>query len=112
MNYTSKSSVVAYDNLGNPVTLDTYFSKTGTNTWQVDVYNDAAPGTPLTTQTLNFNPANGNLTAASPQALSIAIPGGNSISLNIASMTQGFVPSRFRPRPRMATPRVSCKASV
>jgi flagellar hook protein FlgE len=87
-NYTDKSSVVAYDNLGNPVTLDTYFSKTGTNTWQVDVYNDAAPGTPLTTQTLNFNPANGNLTAASPQALSIAIPGGNTISLNIANMTQ------------------------
>jgi flagellar hook protein FlgE len=87
-NYTSKSSVVAYDNLGNPVTLDTYFSKTGANTWQVDVYNDANLATPLTTQTLNFNPANGNLTAASPQALSIAIPNGNTVSLNIAGMTQ------------------------
>jgi flagellar hook protein FlgE len=87
-NFTSKTSVVAYDNLGNPVTLDTYYSKMGTNTWEVDVYNDAAPGAPLTTQTLNFNPANGNLTAASPQALSIAIPGGNTVSLNIASTTQ------------------------
>ena len=87
-NYTDKSSVVAYDNLGNPVTLDIYFSKTGANTWEADVYNDAAPGAPLTTQTLNFNPANGNLTTASPQSLSIAIPGGNTVSLNIASMTQ------------------------
>jgi flagellar hook protein FlgE len=43
---------VAYDNLGNPVTLDTYFSKTGTNTWEVDVYNDANPPTLLTSQTL------------------------------------------------------------
>jgi flagellar hook protein FlgE len=85
-NYTSKSSVVAYDNLGNPVTLDTLFSKTGANTWQVNVYNDAAPATPLTTQTLNFNPANGNL--ISPTALSIAVPNGNTVSLNIASMTQ------------------------
>lgn len=48
-NYTSKSSVIAYDSLGNPVTLDTVFSKTGANTWQIDVYDDAAPGTPLTT---------------------------------------------------------------
>ena len=28
-NYTSKSSVVAYDNLGNPVTLDTVFRRQG-----------------------------------------------------------------------------------
>jgi flagellar hook protein FlgE len=79
---------VAYDDLGNPVTLDTYFSKTGTNTWEVDVYNDANPTTPLTTQTLNFNPANGDLTAASPQALSIAIPGGNTIWLSRKTPTE------------------------
>jgi flagellar hook protein FlgE len=88
-NYTSKSSVVAYDNLGNPVTLDVNFSNQGGNQWEVDVYNDATPAAAaLTTQTLNFNPANGDLTAASPQSLSVAIPGGNTISLNVASMTQ------------------------
>ena len=87
-NYTSKSSIVAYDSLGNPVTLDTLFSKTGANTWQVDIYNDAAPGTPLTTQTLNFDPTSGALAPPSPTALSIAIPGGGTASLNIASMTQ------------------------
>ncbi|MCI0736215.1 MAG: flagellar hook protein FlgE [Beijerinckiaceae bacterium] len=87
-NYTSKSSMIAYDNLGNQVTLDIYFSKTGTNAWQVDVYDNAAPATPLTTQTLSFDPANGKLTTVSPQALSIAVPGGNTVSLDIANMTQ------------------------
>lgn len=85
-NYTSKTSIVAYDNLGNPVTLDLYFSKTGTGTWEVDVYNDAASSTPLTTQTLNFDPTSGSL--VSPTSLSIAVPGGNTVSLDIAAMTQ------------------------
>jgi flagellar hook protein FlgE len=87
-NYTSSSSVVAYDDLGNPVTLDTDFSKTGANTWQVDVYNAASPATPLTTQTLTFDPTTGNLATPTPATLSIAVPNGNTISLNIAGMTQ------------------------
>ena len=87
-NYTSQSSVVAYDDLGNPVTLNTDFSKTGVKTWQVNVYNAASPATPLTTQTLTFDPTTGNLAPPSPTALSIAVPGGNTVSLNIASMTQ------------------------
>jgi flagellar hook protein FlgE len=85
-NYTSKSSVVAYDNLGNPVTLDLCFSKTAANTWQVAVYNDAAPSTPLATQTLNFSPSDGSLISPSP--LSIAVPGGKTVSLNVAGLTQ------------------------
>lgn len=93
--YTSKSSLVAYDNLGNPVTLDMYFSKTGTNTWEASVYNaaDAAAGggfpytnPALTTQTLNFSPADGSLT--SPTHLSLAVPNGQTLSLDIAGATQ------------------------
>jgi len=88
-NYTSDSSVVAYDDLGNPVTLDINFSNMGGNQWQVSVYNNATPtAAALTTQTINFDPTTGNLTAASPQSLSVAIPGGNTVSLNISSMTQ------------------------
>ncbi len=87
-NYTSKSSVVAYDDLGNPVTLDLYYSNLGGNSWEVDVYNDASPATPLTTQTLNFDPTTGDLTAASPQSLSVAVPGGQTVSLSISHMTQ------------------------
>jgi flagellar hook protein FlgE len=87
-NYTDKSSIIAYDDLGNPVTLDTYFSKTGANTWEVDVYNAAAPASPLTTQIISFDPTTGNLAPASPKSLSIAVPNGNTISVNISSMTQ------------------------
>ena len=38
---SAKSSLVVYDNLGNEVLLDVYFTKTGTNTWEVAVYNQA-----------------------------------------------------------------------
>ncbi len=93
--YTSKSSLVTYDNLGNTVTLDVYFSNTGNNTWEVSVYNsaDAASGggfpyssAALTTQTLNFSATNGALT--SPTSLSLAIPNGQALKLDIAGMTQ------------------------
>jgi flagellar hook protein FlgE len=87
-NYTSQSSVVAYDDLGNPVTLDLYFSNLGGNNWEVDVYNEAAPTSPLTTQTLNFNPTNGQLTSSSPNSLSISVPGGQTVNLNMANVTQ------------------------
>jgi flagellar hook protein FlgE len=87
-NYTSKTSLVAYDDLGNPVTLNLYFSNLGGNSWEVDVYNDASPTAPLTTQTPNFDPTSGNLTPASPQALSVAIPGGQTVNLSIANITQ------------------------
>ena len=42
----AKSSLVAYDNLGNEVLLDVYFTKTGADTWQVAVYDQskATPG--------------------------------------------------------------------
>lgn len=93
--YTSKSSLVTYDNLGNAVTLDMYFSKTGAGDWQASVFNsaDAAPGggfpyasAALTTKTLNFSASDGGLTI--PAALSLAIPGGKTVSLDISKMTQ------------------------
>ncbi|HXW70750.1 MAG TPA: flagellar hook protein FlgE [Methylocella sp.] len=93
-NSTSTSSLTAYDDLGNSVTLNLNFSNISTaaspNTWEVQVYSPASPTptTPLTTQTLNFDPTTGGLTAASPTALSVAIPGGNTVSINIAGMTQ------------------------
>ncbi len=69
--YTDMTSVTAYDNLGTPVTLNVYFTKTATNTWEMDVFNaaNAAPGGgfpytsgPLVTQTLTFSAATGDLT--------------------------------------------------
>ena len=42
-NYTDKTSLVTYDNIGNKVTLDVYMYKTATaDTWNVEVYDSAA----------------------------------------------------------------------
>src|SRR5271166_5337978 len=93
--YTSKSTLVAYDNLGNPVTLDIYSTKTGTNTWEQTIYNkaDAAAGggfpysTPaLSTQTLTFSATDGGLTT--PTTASVAIPNGQTLTLDLAGSTQ------------------------
>jgi flagellar hook protein FlgE len=93
--YTAKSSLVAYDNLGAPVTLDVYMTKTGPNTWEAAVYNraDAATGggfpyasASLTTSTLAFSATDGKLT--SPPSLTVAIPGGQSTTIDISKTTQ------------------------
>lgn len=93
--YTDMTSITAYDNLGNPVTLNVYFTNTGSNTWEVDVYNaaDAAAGGgfpyssgPITTQTLTFDPTTGDLTSGSP--LSIAVPNGQTLNVDISGVTQ------------------------
>ncbi|VTZ50048.1 Flagellar hook protein FlgE [Methylocella tundrae] len=93
--YTSKSTLVTYDNLGNAVTLDIYSTKTGANTWEQSIYNgaDAAPGggfpystAALSTQTLNFSAADGSLTT--PTSVSVAIPNGQTLNLSLAGTTQ------------------------
>jgi flagellar hook protein FlgE len=95
--YTSKSSLVTYDNLGNKVLLDVYFTKASDNTWEVSVYNqaDAAPGTSfpyangaLANETLNFDGTTGQLTAASAKNITIAVPNGQNLDLDLSSMSQ------------------------
>jgi flagellar hook protein FlgE len=95
--YTAKTSLVAYDNLGNEVTLDVYMTKTAGNTWEVAVYNhaDAAAsgGFPyasaaLATQTLTFNPANGQLTSSSATSINIPIPNGATVTLDMSETSQ------------------------
>lgn len=92
-NYTSKTSMVTYDNIGNAVTLDVYAAKTGANTWDIEVYNGATPLTtsgPATTFTFNVSAAGkGALAAASPKSLTVAIPGGSStFKIDMSAMTQ------------------------
>jgi len=95
--FTAKSSLVAYDNLGNSVVVDVYFAKTADNEWEATVFNqaDATPGTgfpyaapPLTTVALEFDPADGRLAGGSPNALALAIPGGQALEMNLTNMTQ------------------------
>ena len=69
--YTSKSSLVAYDNLGNRMLMDVYFTNTGPGTWQVSVFDQstATPGTSfpytggaLGSANLTFDTTTGQLT--------------------------------------------------
>jgi flagellar hook protein FlgE len=95
--YTAKSSLVIFGNLGEEITIDLYFTKSGPSTWEVAAYaaSDSAPGTtfpyssgPLASGTLAFDPLNGQLANSSINALSIPVPGGQNLSLDMAAMTQ------------------------
>jgi flagellar hook protein FlgE len=95
--YAGKTSIVTYDNLGHQVTLDVYSAKTADNTWEVTVYNadgaSAAGGFPyaagsqLTSTTLTFDPTTGALATGGP-ALSVSIPNGATLSIDISKMKQ------------------------
>ena len=73
-----------------------YFAKTADNEWEVSVYNQAdatAGGFPyssaaLTTEALSFDPTTGQLTGASAQELSIAIPNGATLTLDVSDFSQ------------------------
>jgi flagellar hook protein FlgE len=100
--YTEKTSLLAYDDLGAPVTLDIYMTKIAptagppvVDNWEVDVYNSAnaaaGGGFPYTTaalssQTLSFSSTTGQATAGT--SLAIAIPNGNTMTLDMSGMTQ------------------------
>lgn len=95
--YTAKTSLVAYDNLGGEVLLDVYYTKTGANTWEVAVYNQAdatagtgfpyaaRPGYPVT-QALTFDGTTGKLTGAA--SLALTVPNGQPLTIDLSKMTQ------------------------
>jgi flagellar hook protein FlgE len=92
--YTQKTSFTAYNNAGTAVNLDAYYTKTGDNTWEVSVYNQAdatAGGFPyssaaLATETLTFDSTTYALT--SPTSLSVPVPNGSTVVLDISKSTQ------------------------
>lgn len=93
--YTAETSVVAYDDLGAAHTINLYFTKTGTGTWEADAYDAAGASTgggfpystgPLTTQTLNFSSTTGGLTSGSP--FTFTVPGGLPVTVDLSSTTQ------------------------
>lgn len=95
--YAGKTSLVTYDNLGNEVILDIYSAKTAANTWEVAAYDhsQASPsggfpytGGALTTETLTFDGTTGQLATASPSTLTVAVPNGASLTLDLNNTTQ------------------------
>jgi flagellar hook protein FlgE len=94
--YTAKTSVQTFDNLGNVVVLDLYMSKTADNSWEVTAYNhaDAAAtgGFPysaaaLRTENFDFDAVTGKLTSTDT-SLSVNIPNGQTLELNFAATKQ------------------------
>jgi flagellar hook protein FlgE len=94
---SARTSVVVYGNLGEEITLDVHFAKTTVpGEWEVAVYNAAdrdpsggfpyANG-PIGTTTLTFDSL-GQLDPSSGTPLSLAIPGGATMDLDLGNMTQ------------------------
>lgn len=96
--YTAKTSVTVYDNLGKADVLDIYMTKTADSTWEMAVYpqSGAAAGGggfpyssgPMATKSLQFDPATGKLAASSDKSVSVAVPNGNNVSIDLSGMTQ------------------------
>ncbi len=94
--YSSKASIVSYDNLGNKKFLDVYMAKTGTapDTWQAVVFDQSTataggfPYTagPLANVALAFGPT-GQLTTA-PANFTVAIPGGGTATIDFSQVSQ------------------------
>ncbi|MBD1545695.1 flagellar hook protein FlgE [Roseibium aggregatum] len=98
--YSAKTSLVVYDNLGNEVTLDVYYSKVTETAvdsdWEVAIYDaaDAAAGggfpyssAALSTQTLTYDVTTGDLTGASPTVINVTVPNGGTFDIDLAEST-------------------------
>ena len=94
--WSAKTSLVTYDNLGEVKLVDLYFTKTGANAWEATAFAqaDAAPGTgfpyaspPLASVALAFDPATGKL-AGGADELAFTVPNGAATALSLAGMTQ------------------------
>ncbi len=95
--YTAKTSLVTTANLGRQVTLDIYWAKSAANTWQVSVYDRAeqAPAGefpyasgPLVTDTIIFNGTTGGFDALSPTDITIPVPDGSPLFLDLSQSSQ------------------------
>jgi flagellar hook protein FlgE len=94
--YTAKTSIVAYDNLGNGSTLDIYFADTGAGVWEVAAFDRASAsaaggfpyaGGPLTTLSLTFDSTTGAISGGAA-TLAIPVPNGQTLALDLAGTTQ------------------------
>jgi flagellar hook protein FlgE len=92
--YTQKTSLVAYDSVGNQVTMDVYLSHTGVNTWEVAAFDPSTAtatslGTNLASANLTFN-ANGQLVLppTGTSSLTLTVPNGSSMKLDMSQTTQ------------------------
>lgn len=85
--YNHKTSLISYNDKGEKITLDVYFTKTGANEWNVSVKN-AADGVEIGTTVLNFDPTTGDLVSGGNVAVNLGAYGGQTLNLNLGGSTQ------------------------
>jgi flagellar hook protein FlgE len=94
--YTGKTSLIAYDSLGNQVTVDIFAAKVADGQWEITAFNhaDAGPGggfpygaDKLATTTLTFDPTTGQL-QTDPASFDIPVPGGATLTLDMSGTSQ------------------------
>ena len=93
--FSALTNLKTFDNLGNPVQIDVYYTKTGTNTWRISAYDHAVAGVSptndlptaglLSATTLNFD-AYGQLTGT--PTLNFTIPNGQNFTFSMKNTTQ------------------------
>ncbi len=94
--YTDKTSLTVFDDLGTTENLDVYLTKTGDNAWEATAYKQsdasASGGFPYSsgnvgTVNVTFDPTTGNFAAGSSTTLNATV-GGNTIPISLAGTTQ------------------------
>ena len=95
--YSGKTSMVVYDDLGNERLIDIYFAKTADETWEATAFDASEAGSPdafpygsgpLGTVTLEFDATTGYLTSTSNTSLNFTVPGGMAVSIDLADASQ------------------------
>jgi flagellar hook protein FlgE len=94
--FTAKSSLIVFDNLGAEVKLDIFYSKVSGSSWEVSIFDGrtAAPGGgfpysagPLATEALNFGP-DGKFVTGQTEEVTLTVPGGAPFTLDLEGTTQ------------------------
>lgn len=95
--FTAKTSLLAVGNLGRQVAVDIYWAKSANNTWEISAYDRAQEATgggfpyasgPLATDTITFDGTTGVLAPASPTFLTVPVPGGGNLKLDLTQSSQ------------------------
>ena len=98
--YSAKTSVQTFDNLGNVVVVDLYFTKTAANSWEVVAYDHAhaaasggfpyIPATALTAppETFAFDGVTGKLLPTSDKSISFTVPNGQALEIDFSATKQ------------------------
>ncbi|MBC2887562.1 flagellar hook protein FlgE [Ochrobactrum sp. CM-21-5] len=86
--YNHKTSLVSYNDKGEAIKLDVYFTKTGTDEWSVTVKNaadDVVLGGPFA---MTFDTATGAMTSPGNVAVDLGAYGGQMLDLDLSASTQ------------------------